>query len=63
MKIPDLVTFLTSSLPSDHLEIIRFLRQVCLHGDVQMSFLVNVTVVVHFGKIVILKVVVRAWLL
>lgn len=63
IKILDLGAFSASPLPSDRLEMFWLVRLVCLQGDVQMSVLINVTLAVHFGKIVTLKLVLWAWLL
>ena len=51
IKNTKLRTFLASSLASDHLEMFRFLKQVYLKVDVLMSILVDMTTVVHFGKV------------
>ena len=51
IKNTKLRTFLASLLASDHLEMFRFLKQVYLQGDVLMSILVDMTTVVHFGKV------------
>ena len=51
IKNTKLRTFLASLWASDHLEMFGFLKQVCLQDDVQMSLLVDVITVVHFGKV------------
>lgn len=63
MKTLDLVASVASPLPSDRLETFWFVRQVCLQGEGQMSILVDVTIVGHFGKMLMLKLVLWAWLL
>ena len=51
IKNTKLRTFLASLLASDHLEMFRFLKQVYLQDDVLMSILVDMTTIVHFGKV------------